>query len=90
MNTERIKTLQLISVRWWNASAYYGVSLAEALNQAGMPAIVGGREDSPPLEKAREFKQPVFTDVNLESLNPVIATKSLAQLKKFLKNVMTQ
>jgi len=80
-----LKTLQLISVRWWNASAYYGVSLAEALNRAGMPAIVGGREDSPPLEKAREFNQPVFTDVNLESLNPVIATKSLAQLKSFLK-----
>lgn len=85
MNTEQIKTLQLISVRWWNASAYYGVSLAKALNQAGIPTIVGGREDSPPLEKAREFKQPVFANINLESLNPVIAAKSLAHLKKFLK-----
>lgn len=86
MKRNELKTLQLISVRWWNASAYYGVSLSEALNQAGIPTIVGGREDSPPLEKAREFKQPTFTDINLESLNPVIATKSLAQLKKFLKN----
>jgi glycosyltransferase involved in cell wall biosynthesis len=85
MNMDRIKTLQLISVRWWNASAYYGVSLAEALNKAGIPSIVGGRGGSPPLEKAREFKQPTFTDINLESLNPLIAAKSLAQLKKFLK-----
>lgn len=84
MKRNELKTLQLVSVRWWNASAYYGVSLAEALNQAGIPAIVGGRKDSPPLKKAREFAQPTFTALNLESLNPLNAVKSLAQLKKFL------
>jgi hypothetical protein len=84
MKRNELKTLQLVSVRWWNASAYYGVSLAEALNRAGIPTIVGGRKDSPPLKKAREFEQPTFTAVNLESLNPLNAVKSLAQLKKFL------
>lgn len=77
--------MQLISVRWWNASAYYGVSLAEALNQSGTFSFVGGRGDSPPLQKAREFKQPTFTDINLESLNPGQGLRNVTRLKKFLK-----
>lgn len=85
MTQDRIETLQLVSVRWWNASAYYGVSLAEALNRAGHFSVVGGRGDSPPLLKATEIGLPVFTAINLESLHPAVAIRNVARLKRFLK-----
>ncbi len=76
--------LQLISVRWWNASAYYGVSLAEALRQAGYAVMVGGRKDSPPLRKAAEWGLPTFTDINLESLKPMDLWRNLRTLRRFV------
>lgn len=85
MKQNRIETLQLVSVRWWNASAYYGVSLAEALNRAGHFSVVGGRGDSPPLLKASEVGLPVFTAINLESFHPGVAIRNVTSLKRFLK-----
>ena len=49
-----LKALQLVSVRWWNASAYYGISLTEAFNKAGITCFAAGRSDSPPIEYARK------------------------------------
>lgn len=78
------KSLQLVSVRWWNASAYYAISLADALQQAGHQAICAGRENSPPLKKAKEWHLPHFTGINLESLHPGAAIKNLRALKKLI------
>ena len=36
MDNKPISSLQLISVRWWNANAYYAISLAEAFHHAGL------------------------------------------------------
>ena len=51
LNT-RWNILQLIDVRWWNACADYGVSLALALHRRGHRVLVAGRRDSPPLIRA--------------------------------------
>ena len=57
--SERWHILQLIDVRWWNACADYGVSLALALHRRGHRVLVGGRQDTPPLIRARRMGLPV-------------------------------
>ena len=84
--TESLKSLQLVSVRWWNASAYYGISLADALNRQGFPAIVAGRAGSPPLQKAQDWQLPTFTEINLESLNPAKMPGNLNALKTLIRD----
>ena len=84
MQTKQLKTLQLISVRWWNASAYYAISLTEALNRAGVYSVAAGRGSSPPLQKANHFNVPTFTEIDLETFNPIRALRNLRQLKQFV------
>jgi len=84
MKNELHKTLQLISVRWWNASAYYGVSLAKGLNDTQVLSYVGGRDTSPPIQKAKELNLPIFTEINLESKNPLRFIKNLRHLVRFI------
>ncbi|NIW99660.1 MAG: glycosyltransferase [Phycisphaerae bacterium] len=83
MNT--LNTLQLVSVRWWNANAYYAISLTEALNQVGYYSIAGGRENSPPIRKAKQFNLPVFADIDLETFNPISGIKNVLRLKRFIQ-----
>jgi glycosyltransferase involved in cell wall biosynthesis len=78
------KILQLVSVRWWNASAYYGISLAKALNMLRVPTVVAGRENSPPIKQAKTFELPLKTNINLESINPFICFKNYFSLKNIL------
>jgi len=51
--------LQLIDVRWWNACADYGVSLALGLHRRGHRILVAGQSESPPLMRARQLGIPV-------------------------------
>ena len=48
-----MRTIQVVNVRWYNATAWYGVTLARCLQQAGHESVVAGLEGTPPLEKAR-------------------------------------
>jgi len=50
-----MRTLQVVNVRWYNATAWYGVYLAKALNDAGHPSVVVGLEDTEPLRQARKL-----------------------------------
>jgi len=50
-----MRTIQVVNVRWYNATAWYGVTLAKCLQEAGHDSIVAGLEGTPPLEKAREL-----------------------------------
>jgi glycosyltransferase involved in cell wall biosynthesis len=52
---DRLRILQLVNVRWWNASAEYGVHLALGLLRRGHDVIVAGQADSPPMRRAREM-----------------------------------
>lgn len=50
-----MRTIQVVNVRWYNATAWYGVTLAHCLKKAGHTSLVAGLEGSAPLEKAREL-----------------------------------
>jgi glycosyltransferase involved in cell wall biosynthesis len=84
VNQIDLKILQLVSVRWWNASAYYAISLAEALQQAGIFTVVGGKETSPPIRKAKTWQLSTIGDLHLESLNPMHMVKNLNKLTSVL------
>ena len=53
-----MRTIQVVNVRWYNATAWYGVTLASCLQKAGHPSLVAGLAGTPPLEKAREMGLP--------------------------------
>ncbi len=50
-----MRTIQVVNVRWYNATAWYGVTLADCLRKAGHESIVAGLAGTPPLDKAREL-----------------------------------
>ena len=60
-----MRTIQVVNVRWYNATAWYGVTLAHCLQKAGHESIVAGLEGTPPLEKAKEMEQ-LILDVKSE------------------------
>ena len=64
-----MRTLQVINVQWYNATAWYAVHLAHALNQAGHPSAVVGIKDSLPVIKAKEFGLDVY-ELPLNSIKP--------------------
>jgi len=81
---------QMISVRWWNANAYYAISLAKALHEAGHAAIVAGRAGSPPLEKAAAWDLDTLDTLDFESNNPITLSKSIARLKRAIRQKSVQ
>ncbi len=60
---KRLNILQLINVRWYNACAYYAISLSAALKKRGHQVIVAGDPQSPPVLKAKELGLSVFEDL---------------------------
>ena len=73
-----MRTIQVVNVRWYNATAWYGVTLAHCLQKAGHESIVAGLEGTPPLEKAKECDL-VFcelTHYKLDDALPVLQTLS--------------
>ena len=54
-----MRTIQVVNVRWYNATAWYGVTLAHCLRKAGHESLVAGLAGTPPLEKAKELGLPV-------------------------------
>jgi glycosyltransferase involved in cell wall biosynthesis len=86
MNKSDLKILQLVSVRWWNASAYYAISLSEGLQQIGVANTVAGREKSPPLQMALKKSLDTYTQINLETYNPL----KTWQNRKRLKNLISE
>lgn len=83
MDPIKLSTLQLISVRWWNANAYYAISLSRVLQQRGVKVLVGGRVSSPPIQSAIKHQLTTF-NINLESFRPWQWIKNLKILKKVI------
>ncbi len=50
-----MKIIQVINVRWYNATAWYAVNLAACLKKEGHECLVIGLKDSLPLKKASEL-----------------------------------
>ncbi|MCH5277716.1 MAG: glycosyltransferase family 4 protein [Desulfovibrionaceae bacterium] len=80
-----MRSIQVVNVRWYNATAWYGVTLAHALQSAGHPSLVVGLEDTPPLWKARELGLETRA-LPLNSLNPVRLATLGGQMDRLLRD----
>jgi glycosyltransferase involved in cell wall biosynthesis len=80
-----LNILVTVSVRWWNANAYYAISIARALADLGHRVVVAGDPDYPPTLKAKEWNLETI-EIRFSSFNPVIILTELFRLNRFIKN----
>ena len=66
----KLCVLQLINVRWYNACAYYAVTLSLALKKRGHRVILAGDPQSPPINVAKKFGLEIYDELYLSRINP--------------------
>ncbi len=80
--------VQVVNIRWWNAIAEYGISLAKGLHKRRHQVFVIGEENTPPAIKAEGWGIPTFTRFNLNK--PWCFLSDFFRLRKFLKKEKIQ
>lgn len=86
-----LRTLQVVNVRWFNATAWYGLKLASLLRGAGHETRVLGLAGTESFRKAEEMGlDPVALPLN--TVNPVriplLAAELFRQVRDFRPNVV--
>ncbi len=81
----KLNVLQLINVRWYNASAYYAIAVSQALSQRGHKVIVAGDFPSPPVEKAASLNLAIYPQLNLSRWDHTSILVNLKRLSDLLK-----
>lgn len=66
----KLCVLQLINVRWYNACAYYAVTLSLALKKRGHRVILAGDPQSPPIDVAKRFGLEIYDKLYLSRTDP--------------------
>lgn len=79
-----MKIVHLINVRWFNATAWYALRLAESALKRGDGSAIAGLPDSPVIKKARELGINVL-EAPFTSNKPYDFYKNLRLLHKFLE-----
>ncbi|MFO7816937.1 MAG: glycosyltransferase family 4 protein [Thermodesulfobacteriota bacterium] len=79
-----MRTIQVINVRWFNATAWYALFLAGLLRDRGHPVLVIALPDTPPYQKARELGLDV-RPLSLNSANPFKLLQVYLDLKKIVR-----
>ncbi len=73
-----------VSSKWWNATAYYAISLAEALEDTENKVYVAGDPGHPPILRAKAIGLETV-DIRFSSFNPFILLNQVNQLYLFVK-----
>jgi len=81
-----MKIVQVINVRWYNATAWYCVTLSELLRRAGHQVLVVGQPGSPPLERAAELGLAVHP-LNLNSANPLTLARCYSRMRRLVRKL---
>ncbi|MFW5837347.1 MAG: glycosyltransferase family 4 protein [Desulfovibrionaceae bacterium] len=79
-----MRILQVANVRWFNATAWYALSLADLVRQAGHESLVVTLADTETDERARELSLPV-ANLNLNTNNPLALASTAADMVRLLK-----
>ena len=69
-----MRCIQVVNVRWYNATAWYGVTLEQCLQKAGHESLVAGLAGTPPLLKAKEMGLPTI-ELPFNSQSPATIVK---------------
>ena len=78
-----------VSVRWWNANAYYAVSIAKALSELGHNVFVAGDPYYPPTLYAKKLNLQTV-EIRFASLNPFVIIADLIRLYRFIRFQRTE
>ena len=79
-----LRIIQVVNVRWFNATAWYGLSLSRLLKEAGHDVRVLALPDTEPFARAREMGfAPV--PVRLNSANPLVLAREVYSLAGFVR-----
>jgi glycosyltransferase involved in cell wall biosynthesis len=84
-NVRSLNVLQLINVRWYNACAYYAVTLSHALQKRGHRVIVAGDPNSPPLLEAKKLGLQVYEDLHLSCMSPWMIVYNVKRIADLIK-----
>jgi len=80
-----LNILQLINVRWYNACAYYAVTLSYALKRRGHRVIVAGDPKSPPLLEAKKLGLEVYEGLRLSYTSPWMMVYNVKRIADLIK-----
>ena len=81
---QRLRIIQVVNVRWFNATAWYGLSLSRLLREAGHEALVLALPGTEAFAKAESMGlEPV--PLNLNSGNPLVLAGELRRLRALLR-----
>jgi glycosyltransferase involved in cell wall biosynthesis len=86
---KKLRILEIVNVRWWNASAQYGINQALGLHRRGHRVVVVGQAHSPPLRRAHQLGLPIHT-LTLESYRPGAAFSNLCALMRLIRRERIQ
>ncbi len=83
--TRPLRIAQLVDIRWWNASAWYAIALAEALAKRGDESYVIAPPDTPAGREAvrRGLQLPALS--NLASTSPPVWMRAGGEFRRFLR-----
>lgn len=81
-----LNILQLINVRWYNACAYYAITLSYALKRRGYKVIVAGDPKSRPLWEAQKLGLEVYEDLYLSHTSPGMIVYNIKRMADLIKN----
>jgi len=79
-----MRTIQVINVRWFNATAWYGLFLARLLRDQGHPVLVIALPGTQPYKKARQWGLDVRS-FPLNTVNPFKLLQVYLDLKKIVR-----
>lgn len=78
-----MRILNVINVRWFNATAWYAVNLSSALKRRGHDVAVCGLPGSPPVHKAHGIGLDVF-EAGINKSNPVSVLAAMGAMDRIL------
>ena len=79
-----MRTIQIVNVRWFNATAWYGLYLAKLLQDSGNETLVVTLPNTANWQKAQDFGfDPIFLPFN--SKNPLAAPHAYSSLRRLVK-----
>lgn len=80
-----LRVVQWVRIRWWNACAYYAVSLAEALSRRGHRSFLLSPPGTPARREAEALGLPVPDTGDPGSPDPVEWVRANLRLRRFLR-----
>ena len=86
-----LRTVQVVNVRWFNATAWYGLELSRLLNAAGHETRVLGLAGTESFEKAVDMglrPEPISAAAGNPLTWPVLAARLLALCKAFRPHIV--